>query len=221
MHKNKKLFIFTCILILFVTVIGVSKSNFIFGTSKGAEEVIVPNYQKLNSIIPSILNEFPEIRSDLQIIKDIDRVSESFNKVQVESILNVNKTQFRLEVQDLLINQNGGNGNREVAQNIVDNYLNALAIARDDYEVNITQEEVTKYIEQNVSDFTSEDKRLYANSLGLTEYELDFVFDRDIYVMDTLWNRLIPVLMDKYPKGDDEENDVYLERIKSTFYSNK
>lgn len=99
-------------------------------------------------------------------------------------------------------------------------YLEAIQIAKEIYGVSVTQEEVNHYIDKNVTGFVNSEKEEYAKALGLSLYELDYSFDRDFYVMDTLWDKLIPVLMERYPQEDGEDNNLYLERIKKEFYSN-
>ncbi len=79
---------------------------------------------------------------------------------------------------------------------------------------------MTKYIDQNVAVVQTEEKEKYAKALGLTLQELDYVFDRDFYVMDTLWEKLIPVLMETYPQQDEENQNDYLQRIEKEFYQN-
>lgn len=37
--------------------------------------------------------------------------------------------------------------------------------------------------------------------------------------MDTLWDKLMPVLMARYPQEDGEDSNLYLDRIKDEFYS--
>jgi len=101
-----------------------------------------------------------------------------------------------------------------MAKKWTNNNLDALKIAKEIYGVNVSQEEVTKYIEGNVAPFHFKEREAYANALGLSLYELDFIFDRDIYVMDTLWNKLTPVLMEKHHKLDGENQNEYLEKIK-------
>ncbi len=110
---------------------------------------------------------------------------------------------FRLEVENQLSNKKNTLDTNSIAMTYTKNYLDALSIAEKFYGVTVSQEEVTKYIDENIAPVVLEEKEAYAKALGLT------VYDRDIYVMDTLWNKLIPVLMERYPKQEGEEDNSY------------
>lgn len=109
----------------------------------------------------------------------------------------------------------------DIAIKHTNNYLKAFSIAEKVYGVTVSQDEVTKYIDENITPIVSDNKEAYANALGLTTYELDYAFDRDIYALDTLWNKLIPVLMKEHPQQDGEDDNDYMDRIKAEFYSHE
>jgi hypothetical protein len=218
MIKNKKVLIAALVLLIALAGIG-------GGVVLGKNDINnISDYsaQDFNLAVSEVLKSMPEISEELDQIRDVRKDGDNgyiSNDLPVKELLDPKKIQFRLEVENKLTNS--GNKNLStIAQKYTDNYLRAISIAEKVYGVTVSQEEVTKYIDKNVAPFTPKEKEHYAKALGLTTYELDYVFDRDIYVMDTLWSKLIPVLMEKYPQQSDEDDNAYLERIKKEFYSN-
>lgn len=233
MVKNKKLLTIIGSLVLSTAIVGFG-GNFVLG--KGQEEgnkveninyVLTPDYTNVGTAVSDVLKTTPEIQSEIEQIRSSSKNSSigfsvknvPIKDVSVEKLLNPKKTQFRLELENKLTNQKSDENINAIAQEYTNNYLKAISIAKNVYGVTVSQEEVTKYIDDNVAPIIIEEKETYAKSLGLTTYELDYVFDRDIYVMDTLWNKLIPVLMEKHPQQLDEDDISYQERIKKEFYS--
>ena len=98
------------------------------------------------------------------------------------------------------------------------NLQQALETADSRYGVSVTQDEVTSYIDQHVATFVNEEKTRYAAALGLSLYELDYIFDRDFYVMDVLWEKLMPFLMKQHPQHAGEDSNSYIQRMKDEFY---
>lgn len=151
-----------------------------------------------------------------------EEVKKHFINTSLKKSFNVNKESLRarLSSQSTSHQQNDNNLN-ELSKSNVENYLNALEIADKHYNISVSQGEVNEYIKDNISGIKSKEKEKYAKSIGITEYQLDYAFDRDFYIMDTLWEKIIPVLMDEYPKEKNEADNDYYDRIKSEFYDNK
>ncbi|MET3504773.1 hypothetical protein [Halalkalibacter oceani] len=66
-----------------------------------------------------------------------------------------------------------------------------LAEAQDEYDITVTEEEVTAYIEEMVDPHYFEEQEEYAAALGITVTELNHQFDRDLYYFDVLADKLL------------------------------
>lgn len=148
----------------------------------------------------------------------------SINKDQVvtrpvEELLSVEKAKFRLQVENSLLSRDFSEAELEKrAEESVSNLRQALETAASRYDVSVTQSEVTTYIDEFVAVVKSEEKEQYAKALGLSVSELDYLFDRDFYVMDVLWEKLMPVLMKQHPQHAGEDSNSYIQRMKDEFY---
>lgn len=206
----------------------IASSNDLIALGKEGEQsrqAIDVDYSNIDWAVAEVLKEESEILEEIKAIHDSNVSVQNLMKnasVSVKDMLDDQKTKFRFKVENKLIN--GQENNDVELQKYVEkynnNYLNAIEIAEKKYGVTVSQDEITKYIEQNVSVIKIEEKEKYAKALGLTVEELDYIFDRDIYLMDTLWEKLIPILMEKHPQKDGEDQNLYLERIKKEFYGN-
>ncbi|NGP45102.1 hypothetical protein G4V62_09070 [Bacillaceae bacterium SIJ1] len=187
-------------------------------------EVLDVDFTKIDAIVAEELKSMSKVSSEIKEIrskpnqKSISMKDHMIDDEYFKNLLSVDKTIFRLNVENKLSNANQTNVNM-LAKEYVNHYAKALSIAEEVYGVTVSEDEVTQYIDAHIVNVKSEEKEAYAKALGLTSAELDYRFDRDIYVMDTLWNKLIPVLMKKYPQKENEEENGYLERIKSEFYN--
>lgn len=220
MVKNKKVIWLISILLLLGIAVGVGSQIVIgkeFFTQTADMEI---DYTNIDTLVDEILKEMPEISSKIdEIRKDTTAENVSYS---IKDTLDVQKTKFRFLVENKLFKLSSNDAEITAeAEKFTKNYQDALEIADKNYGISITQEEVTKYIDEKVSVFVNEEKELYAKALGLTLDELDYGFDRDFYVMDTLWEKMIPVLMEKYPRETEEDDNDHFERIKEKFYSEK
>ncbi|MFJ7406193.1 MULTISPECIES: hypothetical protein [unclassified Lysinibacillus] len=189
-------------------------SQIVFGKDKN---FIDNDNVDLESAVAKILDEMPDMK--IKKAKSLGR-SVNLNSESVENTLNNRKAEFRLKVHNEMSNLKHDNAYLEkVAIEETKRYLEALRIAKEIYSVSITQEDVNQYIDTNVADFVLPEKERYAKALGISVYDLDYSFDRDFYVMDTLWDKLMPVLLERYPQEDGEDPNLYLDRIKNEFYS--
>lgn len=170
---------------------------------------------ELEYAVGKVLDEMPEIAYKLLVTKYND-----LNLASVVESLDNKKAEFRLKVHNEISNLKHDNAYLEkVAIEETERYLDAIRIAEEIYGVSVTQEEVNHYIDTNVADVVLPEKERYAKALGISLYDLDYSFVRDFYVMDTLWDKLMPVLMERYPREDGEDPNIYLDRIKNEFYS--
>lgn len=63
--------------------------------------------------------------------------------------------------------------------------------AQDEYDITVTEEEVTAYIEEMVDPHYFEEQEAYAAALGMAVAELNHQFDRDLYYFDVLADKLL------------------------------
>lgn len=218
MFKRKKTIII-CIVSLLTFTAGIS-TYISLGENKNEQTVVTFDYEQLDNVVPKTLKTMPNIEEYITSIheRDMKTFKNILNDTPVKDLFDESKSLFRIKVESGLAKQKEPKNVKDLAKERVDNHLNALSIAENIYKVTISQEEITSYIDDHISNITSDEKELYANALGLTVEELDYIFDRDIYAMDTLWEKLLPVLMENQPQKEDEDNNEYLERIKMEFY---
>ena len=190
--------------------IGIS-SKIVFGKEQNAvsRERIEHEYA-----VAKVLDEMPDIAHKLQ------ETTKESGLALVEESLDKRKAEFRLKVHNEMSHLKHDNAYLEkAAVEETERYIDAIRIAKEIYGVSISQDEVNQYIATNVADIVLPEKERYAKALGISLYKLDYSFDRDFYVMDTLWDKLMPVLMARYPQEDGEDSNLYLDRIKDEFYS--
>ena len=184
------------------------------------EETVLP------SIEHDVLNDFEQA-----VNQAVEKMPYSFQYVLTEPDYSTNsesrtriheeKIAFRNQVENQLFNFNQSiedieQRSKERAKTL----KGAIDTAEEQYEITITEDEIDTYIETNIAPVEFEQKTIYAEALGLTQRELDFVFDRDIYLMDVLWEQLMPALVADYPRQDDESSNEHSQRLEEFFYSN-
>ncbi|MBM7578199.1 hypothetical protein [Jeotgalibacillus terrae] len=82
-------------------------------------------------------------------------------------------------------------------------------IAKDEYGVSVTEEEIDTFIEQGPDTSELPQHLAYADALDLSLEELNHNFDRDIYERNVIWLKLIPELKKKY---DITKNNELVEK---------
>lgn len=172
------------------------------------------DYANMNLAVELVLEEMPEVVEELKWIRsgiDSPKMDRSFSN---------KKTEFRMRVKDHLIEQEHSTAFLSgIAEKETERNKAALAIAENEYGIHVTEEEVTAYIKQNVATLWNQEKRKFAKALNLTLNELDYQFDRDVYVMDVLWQKVLPIVMEEYPRQRGEGGQAYRKRIKEEFLS--
>src|SRR5690606_37585678 len=139
------------------------------------------DYTNIDSAVASVLKTMPEIKAEIKEIKSTmnkKNMSYSVNNtriedVPIEELFSVKKRQFRLEVENRLANKKSDDNTEAIAEEFTNNYLEAISIAKEVYGVTVSQEEITKYIENNIAPIVVKEKEAYAKALGLTLNELD------------------------------------------------
>lgn len=175
------------------------------------EEEAALDYTKLDQAIEQVLKEIPSFSIQNEV--DRDAAGDLFN------YFNADKMEFRLKVESILGNQEYDSSELvEYAEYYVKENLLAIDIAKKKYNIEVTQAEVTNFINDNVKEVVPEEKKLYAKSIGITLEELDTIFDRDIYIMDMLWSKLTPMLMEEYPQAVGESEVEYMLRLTNEFF---
>lgn len=99
-------------------------------------------------------------------------------------------------------------------------------LAQEEYGFPVTEKEVDSYLEKfslAVTKGTSKDHlKAYAHALGLTVEELLYEYDRDFAVKAVLWEKLTPILQEKY--NSTEHNvlvEKYMDEVDSTLASSE
>ncbi|WP_298470998.1 hypothetical protein [uncultured Psychrobacillus sp.] len=175
------------------------------------EDSVELDYKKLDEAIAKVLNEIPSF----SVQSEIERGTNE----DLANYFNADKMEFRLKVERVIGNQEYNSEElKAYAEYYVEENLLAIDIAKKKYNIEVTKSEVTSFIDDNVKAVVPEEKKLYANSIGVTLEELDNIFDRDIYIMDVLWSKLTPILMEKHPQAVGESEVEYMNRLTNDFY---
>ncbi|PID21320.1 hypothetical protein CSV61_10945 [Sporosarcina sp. P3] len=177
-------------------------------------ETIGIDYAQMNQSVEKVLKDMPEIKEELKSIQT------GIHSNQLDQSFSINKTEFRLRVKNNLTEEEHSSPFlRGIAEKQTDHYQDALDIAEEAYGITVTEDEIDAYIKENVSTIWDAEKRKYAKSLQLTLNELDYQFDRDIYVMNVLWERVLPIVMQEFPRQRGESGQAYGKRLKEEFFN--
>ncbi|WP_301108611.1 hypothetical protein [Sporosarcina sp.] len=204
---------FALIMICFSLVIATSMLIKKPASSEQAEpKLITKDYAQMNAAVEEVLKDMPEIEEELEFIRS------GVNADETDTLFTVKKAEFRIRVENNFTRQeHSPEFMRSMAERDNERYWNALHIAEENYGIQVEEEEVTEFIKEHVAAVRNEEKKKYAEVLDLTLEELDYQFDRDFYVMDVLWEKLLPVVAEKYPKKEGESEKAYGERVKEEF----
>lgn len=97
-----------------------------------------------------------------------------------------------------------------------------LTHAKDEYGVVITDEEVDGWIERGPDAEVVESQRRYAEAKEMSVYELNHNYDRDQYMKWVVWERLIPLITERYEESSEQVLDnnrlieLYENEVKDT-----
>lgn len=198
------------------------------GTAKPADSdnIITMDYTNIDAVLADILETLPDIQAEITEIRNtFNPENKSFRKnnnpiedVPLENLFSVKKQLFRLEVANRLSDQKSKQPSKTEAKKMTSHYIDSLLLAKV-FGIHVTQEEVTKYIAEHIAPVVTKEKTAYAKALGLTTEELDYAFDRDLYVIDVVWEKLGSKLDENYPKQNGETDENYMKRIKKEIYS--
>ncbi|ARD48486.1 hypothetical protein [Sporosarcina sp. P33] len=179
-------------------------------------ETIGIDYAQMNQSVEKVLKDMPEIKDELASIQEGTYAKQS------EQPFSSSKTEFRIRVKNNLTEQEHSSPFlKGIAEKQTDHYQEALEVAEEAYGITITEDEIDNYIKENVSTIWDAEKRKYAKTLQLSLNELDYQFDRDVYVMDVLWQKVLPIVMQEFPRQRGESGLAYGKRLKEEFFSGK
>lgn len=97
-----------------------------------------------------------------------------------------------------------------------------LAYAQDRYGIVVTDEEVDVWIENGPDAETVELQRRYAEAKEMSVYELNHGYDRDQYMKWVVWEKLIPIITERYGESSEQVLDnnrlieLYEDEVKGT-----
>lgn len=210
----------TIITLATLSIVILFSSNFIFGSNES--EFVELDYNNVEKAVNQVFKNINPSKIGLSKAeeKGLSIAAEKAKEIPIIELISDDKITFRAMVEHVML------GGKSIAINSIHenskqraNILRqSIITAENVYGVTVSQDEITKYIDDKIAHIVNEDKQKFAVSIGLTTYELDYVFDRDIYAMDVLWDKIIPVLMKTYPQYEDENENNYFDRIKENFY---
>lgn len=82
-----------------------------------------------------------------------------------------------------------------------------LTHAKDEYGVVVTDEEVDGWIERGPDAEVVESQRRYAEAKEMSVYELNHNYDRDQYIKWVVWEKLIPLITERYEESSEQVLD--------------
>lgn len=82
-----------------------------------------------------------------------------------------------------------------------------LKHAKDEYGVVVTDEEVDGWIEKGPDAEEVESQRRYAEAKEMSVYELNHEYDRDQYMKWIVWEKLIPLVTERYDEASEKVLD--------------
>lgn len=110
-----------------------------------AEEpmLIEMDYSKLEEVIPKVLQEL-NVEIDLAFDEDIHRL-------ELSDFFSVEKTAFRMNVENEIANIIVHNNVEKKAEEQVERFLHTFSIAEKQYGVTVFQKEVTTFIDKHIA----------------------------------------------------------------------
>lgn len=167
--------------------------------------IVLRDYAKMNEAVEAVLSEMPAMEQELQSIRSGNGHTEFSNE----------KTEFRLKVENHLVRQkHSPEFMRSVAEKETSRQIHAIERAKEEYGVSVTDEELKKYINGLLTEYPGKEKKKYAEALGLSLQGLDHQFNRDLYRMDMLWEKLLPMLEKELGYTDESRlKEEFLSRV--------
>lgn len=176
------------------------------------EQSLTKDYAYMNRYVEKVLEDMPEMDELLENIR-----AGSYDENLLSSFSEM-KTAFRFRVeQNITKQQHSPSYLKEIAEKEMTRDIAALAAAQNEYGLTVTNEEVDAYIEKEAARW-NKDKRQFAKKLGITMNQLDYQFDRDLYINAALWEKIEPIIMFEHPRKKGERKEAYLKRIREEFY---
>lgn len=183
-------------------------------TTNTPENTVEIDEKQIAGTITEVLKQNSEFDVN-KYVKDID-----INTAAIEDFFDTEKAYFRFEVQNQLAfaGKQDAIEIKVLADEYVDTHKKTLKKAKEKYDLSVTQDEVQLYIDNVITPSNNEIKDAYAEALGITVDEVNNYFDRDLYIMDSLWSKLLPAITEDTPRKDGEGDEEYMRRATEIFY---
>lgn len=96
-------------------------------------------------------------------------------------------------------------------------YLNnVLKVAELKYGVVVTEGEVNEYIKETTHPFDDDLLNAYIETLGISKEQFNFIFDRDFYILDVLYNKLVDKLLEVHSNESFHNiTEIFKEEVKN------
>lgn len=96
-------------------------------------------------------------------------------------------------------------------------YLNnVLKVAELKYGVVVTEGEVNEYIKETIHPFDDDLLNAYIETLGISKEQFNFIFDRDFYILDVLYNKLVDKLLEVHSNESFHNiTEIFKEEVKN------
>lgn len=145
----------------------------------------------------SYIHTFKKKADKIKLTSDTNELEEKWMKrlyVQKSIDKNNNLTQEEIDLKEL----------KKEAKEKAKYEKTWIKLAKQEYGIKITKKEVDQWIEQGPDASPTSEQLAYAESLGLTLEQLNHEYDRDHYEKWVVWEKLAPILSEKY--GVDESD---------------
>lgn len=97
----------------------------------------------------------------------------------------------------------------QLSKEALEEYEMWKAIAKDEYGITVNEEEIDKYINEGPDTSDIPQHLAFADVLGVTIENLNHNINRDFYEKYVIWQKLVPILEDKY---DSINNNKLVEK---------
>lgn len=168
-----------------------------------------------------------KMKSDEEQKQMVDNYTfEDYKKVFDEAVFEANKFEYdeqlkkwiiRTLAQEKLYYETDLNDEQviELSKQALERDKVWKSIAKDDYGITVTDEEIDNYINEGPDNSDLPQHLAYADALGLSLEDLNHDFDRDIYEKNVIWLKLKPELEKKYNITDNNKQvEMYGEEVK-------
>lgn len=102
----------------------------------------------------------------------------------------------------------------QLSKQALEEYEAWKTIAKNEYGITVSAEEIDRYIEEGPDTSDLPQHLAFADVLGVTIEDLNHTVDRDFYEKYVIWQKIVPVLEDKYgSKNNNKLVEKYAEEV--------